>query len=85
MIFDYQTNVAKYPDFQRYLRERQPPLLAVWGKNDPSFIYQGALAFMRDLPEAEIHLLNSGHFALESHASEIAGLMKEFMRKVWMK
>lgn len=76
LIFDYQTNVELYPAFQKYLREHQPKLLAVWGKNDPSFIPAGAEAFRRDLPSAEIHFVNSGHFALETHAREIASLIK---------
>lgn len=63
-------------------RDNQPPLLAVWGENDPSFIPAGAHAFKRDLPGAEIHFVPSGHFALESHHAEIAGLMREFLRKV---
>lgn len=72
LIFDYQTNVALYSAFQEYLRKYQPKLLAVWGKNDPSFIYEGALAFKKDLPNATIVPIDSGHFALESHAKEIA-------------
>jgi len=80
LIFDYQTNVALYPVFQQYLREHQPPLLAVWGKNDPSFIPAGAEAFARDLPAAEIRFVDSGHFALETHHSEIARLMKSFFK-----
>ncbi len=78
LIFDYQTNVALYPTFQKYLREHQPKLLAVWGKNDPSFIYQGAEAFKKDLPNARIEFVNSGHFAVETHHTEIAQLIKEF-------
>lgn len=81
LIFDYQSNVKLYPDFQRYLREHQPPLLAVWGKNDVSFIPQGAEAFKKDLPDAEIHLVNSGHFALETHSFEIAQLMIDFLQR----
>ena len=79
LIFDYQSNVALYPQFQAYLREHQPRLLAVWGENDPSFIPAGANAFKRDLPNAEIHFVPSGHFALESHAHEIAKYIKEFL------
>lgn len=75
LIFDYQNNVKLYPQFQKYLREYQPKLLAVWGKNDPSFIYQGAESFKKDLPNAEIHFVDSGHFALETHAAEIAALI----------
>ena len=81
LILDYRSNVTLYPEFQRYFREHQPPLMAVWGKNDPSFIPAGALAFMRDLPKAEIHLVNSGHFALETHAQEIARLIMEFLER----
>lgn len=78
LIFDYQNNVALYPIFQKYLRENQPKLLAVWGKNDPSFIWQGAEAFKKDLPVAQINFVDSGHFALESHCKEIATLIKKF-------
>lgn len=81
LILDYRTNVALYPKFQQYLREKQPPLLAVWGKNDPSFIPAGAEAFRKDLPQAEIHFVDSGHFALESHVEEIASLMILFLKK----
>ena len=75
LIFDYQNNVKLYPKFQEYLRKYQPKLLAVWGKNDPSFIPAGAEAFRKDLPNSEIYLVNSGHFALESCCGEIAGLI----------
>ena len=75
LILDYQNNVKLYPKFQEYLRNYQPKLLAVWGKNDPSFIWQGAEAFKKDLPNAEIHFVNSGHFALETHSTEIADLI----------
>ena len=81
LIFDYQNNVKLYPEFQKYLKEYQPPLLAVWGKNDPSFIPNGANAFKKDLPNAEIHFVDSGHFALESHCDEIAQIMKDFLKK----
>ena len=81
LIFDYQNNVKLYPEFQKYLKEKQPPLLAVWGKNDPSFIPDGANAFKKDLPNAEIHFVDSGHFALESHCEEIAEIMKTFLKK----
>ena len=82
LIFDYQNNVKSYPSFQKYLRTYQPPLLAVWGKNDPSFIPAGAEAFLRDVPDAEIHLVNSGHFALESCCDEIAGYIKKWIKKL---
>ena len=81
LILDYRTNLALYPDFQRYFRESRPPLIAVWGSNDPYFIPAGAQAYRRDLPEAEIHLLDAGHFALETHHVEIAGLMRGFLRR----
>ena len=79
LILDYRSNVALYPDFQRYLREHRPPLLATWGKNDPFFLPPGAQAFQRDVPDAEIHLLDAGHFALETHADAIARLMRDFL------
>lgn len=78
LIFDYQNNVKLYPKFQEYLRKYKPKLLAVWGKNDPSFIPAGAEAFRRDLPDAEISFVNSGHFALESCCGEIAELILKF-------
>jgi pimeloyl-ACP methyl ester carboxylesterase len=76
---DYQSNVALYPEFQQYIRSRRPALLAVWGKNDPFFLPAGAEAFKRDNPEAEIHLLDAGHFALESHGPEIAAIIRDFL------
>ena len=84
LIFDYQSNVNMYPEFQAYIRKYQPPLLAVWGKNDVSFIPAGAQAFKKDLPNAVIHLLDSGHFALETHAKEIGIFMIDFLKK-WHK
>lgn len=79
LVLDYRSNVARYPEFQAYFREHQPPLLAVWGKHDPFFIPPGAEAYKRDLPEAEVHLLDTGHFALETHANEIAGYIRDFL------
>ncbi|MFB5267775.1 alpha/beta fold hydrolase [Paenibacillus enshidis] len=79
LIFDYQNNVKMYPEFQQYLREYQPPLLATWGKHDVSFIPAGAEAFKKDLPDTEIHLLDTGHFALETHAYEIGERMLNFL------
>ncbi|AET58887.1 hydrolase, alpha/beta fold family protein [Paenibacillus terrae HPL-003] len=78
LIYDYQTNVKMYPRFQQYLQQYQPALLAVWGENDVSFIPAGAVAFKKDLPDSEIHLLDTGHFALETHAKEIGELMINF-------
>ena len=82
LIFDYQNNVKLYPIFQKYLRNNQPSLLAVWGKNDPSFIPDGAIAFQKDLKNVEIHLVNSGHFALESCCGEIAKYIKSWKQSL---
>jgi pimeloyl-ACP methyl ester carboxylesterase len=81
LILDYRSNVALYPSFQAYFRERQPPFLAAWGKNDPAFIPAGAHAYRRDLLSAEVHLLDTGHFALETHSEEIAKLILEFLAR----
>jgi pimeloyl-ACP methyl ester carboxylesterase len=78
---DYQSNIALYPKFQEYIRSRKPPLLAVWGKNDPFFLPAGAEAFKRDNPDAEIHLLDAGHFALESQGPEIATIIRDFLAR----
>lgn len=82
LIHDYRNNVALYPDFQSYFREHRPPLLATWGRYDPAFIPPGAEAYKRDLPDAEVHLLDAGHFALETHADEIAALIRDFLGRV---
>jgi pimeloyl-ACP methyl ester carboxylesterase len=79
LVLSYRTNVALYPEFQKYFRDHQPPLLAVWGKNDPFFIPPGAEAYRRDLPNAEIHFLDAGHFALETHSAEVAGYIRDFL------
>jgi pimeloyl-ACP methyl ester carboxylesterase len=79
LILDYRSNVALYPAFQAYFREHQPPLLAAWGRHDPAFIPAGAHAYKQDLPGAEVHLLEAGHFALETHHSEIAALIRDFL------
>ncbi|MFM0290457.1 alpha/beta fold hydrolase [Paraburkholderia megapolitana] len=81
LLYDYQTNVAAYPAWQSWLREHKPPTLVVWGRNDPSFIAAGGEAFGRDLPAAEIHLLDAGHFALDEQVDEIASLMQVFLKK----
>jgi pimeloyl-ACP methyl ester carboxylesterase len=78
---DYGSNVALYPQFQAFFRTRQPPTLIVWGKNDAIFPSQGALAYLRDLPDAELHLLDTGHFALEDKGAEIAALMVNFLER----
>ncbi|HAT2608540.1 TPA: alpha/beta hydrolase [Kluyvera intermedia] len=79
LLLDYAANVDKYPAFQRYFREYQPPLLAVWGKNDPFFLAEGAKAWKRDLPKAEIKFYDTGHFALETHATEIGMDIRDFL------
>jgi pimeloyl-ACP methyl ester carboxylesterase len=79
LFTDYGTNVALYPKFQEYFRLHQPPLLAVWGKNDPYFLPAGAEAFRRDLPKADVHLFDTGHFALETHGEEIAKVVGDFL------
>ncbi|GLK73612.1 alpha/beta hydrolase [Ancylobacter dichloromethanicus] len=81
LLLDYQTNVALYDTIQAYLREHQPPVLAVWGRNDPFFIPPGAEAFKRDVPAADVRFVDSGHFALETHAVEIGAAMREFLAK----
>ena len=78
---DYATNVALYPEFQKYLRTKRPPLLAVWGRHDPFFLPAGAEAFKRDVPAADIRFFDTGHFALETHVREIGGAIREFLGK----
>lgn len=78
LFLDYHSNVARYPEWQAYLREHQPPTLITWGKGDPFFIEPGAKAYLRDLPDAQLHLLNTGHFALEEDLAEIAALIRGF-------
>jgi pimeloyl-ACP methyl ester carboxylesterase len=79
LFLNYATNVALYPAFQEYFRKSKPPLLAIWGKNDPFFIPAGAEAFRRDIPSAQVKMLDTGHFALETHVVEIAEAMREFL------
>lgn len=76
---DYRTNLERYPEWQAYFRRHQPPALVVWGEGDPLFGPEGARAYARDLRHAEIHLLETGHFALEDHADVIAGHIRRFM------
>jgi pimeloyl-ACP methyl ester carboxylesterase len=78
---DYKTNVALYPSFQHYFRTHQPPFLAVWGKNDPFFLPPGAEAFQRDMPKAVVRFVDAGHFALETHAREIADSIRDFLAR----
>ena len=78
---DYKSNVALYPAFQTYFRTSKPQLLAVWGKNDPFFLPRGAEAFRRDIPGATIRFFDTGHFALETHAREIAATIRDFLAR----
>jgi pimeloyl-ACP methyl ester carboxylesterase len=78
MLYDYRTNVPLYPDFQAFFRKYQPPMLIVWGKNDFIFPAEGAAPYQRDLPKVETHLLDTGHFALETHGEEIASRIEKF-------
>jgi pimeloyl-ACP methyl ester carboxylesterase len=79
LFLDYASNVKLYPKFQEYFRTSKPPLLAIWGKNDPFFIPAGAEAYRKDLPNARVEFLNTGHFATETHSVEIAAAIKEFL------
>jgi pimeloyl-ACP methyl ester carboxylesterase len=78
---DYGSNVALYPQFQNFFRKNHPPMLLVWGKNDVIFPAEGARPYLRDLPDAELHLLDTGHFALEDKGDEIARLMRDFLER----
>ncbi|QNI33562.1 alpha/beta hydrolase [Alloacidobacterium dinghuense] len=79
LFLDYASNVKLYPKFQEYFRKSKPPLLAIWGKNDPFFIPAGAEAYRKDLPNARVQFLDTGHFATETHSAEIAAAIKEFL------
>ncbi len=79
LLGDYESNVALYPTFQRYFRTHKPPFLAVWGGNDPFFLPAGAEAFKRDMPDAAVRFLDTGHFALETHTAEIAAAIRDFL------
>ena len=81
ILFNYQDNVANYPKWQEYLRAKRPPMLIVWGKNDPFFTLKGVDYFKAQVPSAEIHLFDAGHFALETHAGDIAGRIKPFLAR----
>ncbi len=82
MLYDYRTNVPLYPDFQRFFRERKPPTLIIWGKNDYIFPEAGAHPYLRDLPKAEVHILNSGHFLLEEKLDVAAPLINDFLDRI---
>jgi len=79
LLLDYASNVALYPAWQEYFRTSRPPLLAVWGSNDPFFIPPGAEAFKRDIPGADVRFVPTGHFALETHVDEIANAIIDFL------
>ncbi len=79
LFLDYANNVKLYPAFQEYFRKAKPPVLAIWGKRDPYFIPAGAEAFRRDIPNATVQLLDTGHFALETHLDEVAVAMRQFL------
>jgi pimeloyl-ACP methyl ester carboxylesterase len=80
LFFDYQNNVRMYPEFQEWLRKTQPKLLVVWGKYDPSFTVAGAEAYKKDVPSAEVYIMDAGHFALEEDAPEIAAYIRKFLK-----
>jgi pimeloyl-ACP methyl ester carboxylesterase len=79
LFLDYRSNVALYPRFQAFFRTHRPPTLIVWGGNDAIFPAEGARAYLKDLPQAELHILDTGHFALEDKGQEIARLMRDFL------
>ena len=79
LFYDYRTNVERYPHWQRYMREHQPPMLVLWGKHDPSFTVEGAHAYRRDVPNAEVHVLEAGHFALDEACDEVAAHTRRFL------
>ncbi|WP_219214314.1 alpha/beta fold hydrolase [Variovorax boronicumulans] len=81
LLLDYATNVAKYPEFQAYFREHRPPLLAVWGRNDPFFLPAGAQAWKRDIPDADVRFYDTGHLALETHGVEIGAVIRAFLEE----
>jgi pimeloyl-ACP methyl ester carboxylesterase len=85
LFYDYRTNVELYPKFQEFLRQRKPPTIIVWGKNDKIFPADGAKPYLRDLPNAELHLIDSGHFALEDHLDEMAPLIRSFLDRNFAK
>lgn len=81
LFWDYQFNLDGYPAFQEYFRTHRPPVLVTWGGNDEIFGPDGARAYARDLPDAEIHILDAGHFALETHGPEIASRIRDFLSR----
>ncbi|GAA0991946.1 alpha/beta hydrolase [Acrocarpospora macrocephala] len=83
LLFDYHTNVERYPEWQAWLREHTPPTLITWGRDDMFFPEPGAHAYLRDLPDAELHIFNTGHFALEECLPDIAPLIADFLDRTW--
>lgn len=83
LFFDYHTNIESYPRWQAWMRQHTPPTLITWGRNDPFFTEPGGRAYLRDLPDAELHLFDTGHFALETHLTEIAPLIADFLDRAW--
>jgi pimeloyl-ACP methyl ester carboxylesterase len=83
LLWDYQTNPGRYPDWQAWLRRRQPRLLAVWGRNDPFFIPAGAEAYRKDVPDADVVLLDTGHFAIEEEVDAIAELTRRLLHQAF--
>lgn len=81
LLYDYRTNVASYPVWQAWMRLHQPPTLVMWGRYDPSFIVPGAEAYKRDIPDAELHVLDAGHFALDEQTDQVAALVRDFLRR----
>jgi pimeloyl-ACP methyl ester carboxylesterase len=79
LFYDYRTNVDSYPEWQAWMREKQPRLLVIWGKHDPSFDISEPEAYRRDVPKAEVHMLDAGHFALDTAADEVAGFVRDFI------
>jgi pimeloyl-ACP methyl ester carboxylesterase len=85
LFYDYRTNVVAYPAWQAWMREKQPPMLVIWGKYDPSFAVGDALAYQTDVPKAEVHILDAGHFALDEKLDGIASLIRTFLAKQKLK
>ncbi|MEU1520051.1 alpha/beta hydrolase [Streptomyces sp. NPDC005811] len=83
LFFDYRTNIESYDRWQAWMRRHTPPTLIIWGAHDPFFIAPGARAYLRDLPDAELHLLDTGHFALETHLPETTPLIADFLDRAW--
>jgi pimeloyl-ACP methyl ester carboxylesterase len=84
LLFDYRSNVAAYPEWQAWLRLHRPPTLVMWGRYDPSFIVPGALAYRRDQPDAEVHILEAGHFALDEQTDEVARFTRRFVDRLFV-